>query len=632
MPRAADPSLFGNQLPVDYNPLNRIEFQNRKPDFDLDALLEQVTKFVEDFLFPVIENLTGVDLSVFLPLFDSLDMSSPEAFLQGLVDAILALGTALLGPNSPLNALNLFNLVPTDLLAHIPISNIGTALTNLIADPNFLDPESFSGLETWFHDPTGGHGGTGAAYTTADGTTKELLGNLIPVSAGQVLPIRGKAKWTGLAGTGNPIALAITGYSDTGATTQATIATHNTIPPTTDWVDLSGTYTVPDNVVSLRTRLVVGATATGGTVSFSKMAATKTGPLLQRLIAGTDPGTLLPDDITNLFTGIITNATALLNKAGLSDFNDLIATIGGDIGDDIAAVEERLNDFLHSLSPLNADHINTGNIADQFVPGVRTTIDNLVTQLFGFGGSQYSHTDSANALSHVSDTLAGLSSMVNRLQATITQGVQKQDEFERQASSLGADWHVTYPVGSGGTAAVDGHNAYFAKSGLNPRVFVARHIPLTTYGDEQVVRISLNSAAENPLLSGITGQPAYNDVLGRMSVDNLNFIRFRMGAGRAWLYRIINGIEQEMRAITYSSSDPGPGSMLTLICGQDGNARYFEGRHNANTVISVVETGVASMLGGAYRGAGFGGMANPWPLFFTQSAPGGVRLWSGGDQ
>jgi hypothetical protein len=92
MPRAADPSLFGQQLPIDHNPLNRIEFQVLKPNFDLDALFDQVTQFVVDFLFPVIEDLTGLDLSAFAAAVEGLDFSNPVAFLTSLADGLVGVG------------------------------------------------------------------------------------------------------------------------------------------------------------------------------------------------------------------------------------------------------------------------------------------------------------------------------------------------------------------------------------------------------------------------------------------------------------------------------------------------------------------------------------------------------------
>ena len=166
--------------------------------------------------------------------------------------------------------------------------------------------------------------------TTADGATHELLGNLIPASLGQVMNFSGWTKWTGLLGSGNPIALAVTGYNDAGtAVHQANLATHSTTPTTTDWLNLLGTYTVPAGVTGVRTRLVVGSTATAGTVWWDDMSATKTQNVFQRLIAGTDPGTNLINDIEHLFSGVVTNALSLLEKASQGDFSDLLSTIGG---------------------------------------------------------------------------------------------------------------------------------------------------------------------------------------------------------------------------------------------------------------------------------------------------------------
>ena len=96
MPRAADPSLFGNQIPINYDPLSRIEYQVIKPDFDIDAMLESLTTFVVDFLFPVIEDLTGLDLSAFAAAVEGLDFSSPDAFLMSLAQALIGIAGAII--------------------------------------------------------------------------------------------------------------------------------------------------------------------------------------------------------------------------------------------------------------------------------------------------------------------------------------------------------------------------------------------------------------------------------------------------------------------------------------------------------------------------------------------------------
>ena len=112
---------------------------------------------------------------------------------------------------------------------------------------------------------------------------------------------------------------------------------------------------------------MVTAAATAGTVSFSKMSATKIGTMLQRLISGTDPGTFLPNDIENLFSGILTNTVEILAKAGQEDFDELVSAIAGDFGDAIDDVGDRIESFLDDLSPLNASNISSGNVADDFV-------------------------------------------------------------------------------------------------------------------------------------------------------------------------------------------------------------------------------------------------------------------------
>lgn len=559
-------------------------------------------------------------------------VATPSILLE-LADALIG-STGLLGEDSALNSLNLFNLVPTDLMAQISVSNIGTAVTNLITDSDFLDT---SVIEGWLHDVTGGFGGSGTRYTTADGTSKELLGNLIPVSADQIIPISGKAKWTGLAGSGNPIALAVTGYTDTGASVQQTLASHNIIPATTDWLDLAGTYTVPSNVTAIRPRLVVGSAATAGTVFFSKTKATKTQPLLQKLIAGTDPGTFLPDDITHLFTGISTNALELLNKAGLTDFNELMATIGGEVGDDITAVETRLNDFLGTLSPLNASNINQGNIGDLYVPGLGSINDNIVTKLLGIGGSGFGHTDAGSALQSTTFALVDTSSRLAQLENTFTGGVSEGDDFERVSStSLGAGWLTFYQGGAGIWATPNGHDASFAPSGVADRNFFSirnsGNVRSTT--DLQRVMVVLGTKATE--FFGYTG---HNDVLLRISDAttgwaNLTAIVIRFGGdGSVSIIRYVNGVGTVLNSKPAGSIvPPGPGASIWGEAGMPGTARYFRGGLGTSMLIEIPEVGSASQVGAAFRRWGHGGRGEGHLLPLPgQEKPGAIHQWTAKD-
>ena len=62
-----------------------------------------------------------------------------------------------------MNALNLFNLIPTDLMSLIPMSNIGKAITNMLTDPFFLDIGGFDGGGIWSLIEGIGFGGIGNA-------------------------------------------------------------------------------------------------------------------------------------------------------------------------------------------------------------------------------------------------------------------------------------------------------------------------------------------------------------------------------------------------------------------------------------------------------------------------------------
>lgn len=101
MPRAFDPALNGGGLPITHSPLNRMP-TSVTDNFDLQKFLEEIInalpQAIETLLFPAIENLTGIDLSSLLPLLHLLhfDLSSPAAFIESLIAAVIALPEALI--------------------------------------------------------------------------------------------------------------------------------------------------------------------------------------------------------------------------------------------------------------------------------------------------------------------------------------------------------------------------------------------------------------------------------------------------------------------------------------------------------------------------------------------------------
>ena len=182
MPSAGDPTLFG-PMPISHDPLQRISFQGFKTEIDLEAIEEQIRAFITDFLFPAIEELTGIDLSIFLPLLDILDLdfSDPAAFLLSLINAITALpavlGELLVGLISQLTATNGINLNSITELVDSIFSMIVTTINDLFG----IDLEALGvlnptlSLERLMEFIPGLGGGTFDLPTTAEDFIQNIL-------------------------------------------------------------------------------------------------------------------------------------------------------------------------------------------------------------------------------------------------------------------------------------------------------------------------------------------------------------------------------------------------------------------------------------------------------------------------
>lgn len=84
MPRAGDAYLNG-AIPITNSPLDRMDFSAFMKSWDLQAFIDQWIALFNDYLFPIIKDITGIDLS------------SPEAFFISLVQLIANGGAAVSG-------------------------------------------------------------------------------------------------------------------------------------------------------------------------------------------------------------------------------------------------------------------------------------------------------------------------------------------------------------------------------------------------------------------------------------------------------------------------------------------------------------------------------------------------------
>src|SRR5262245_28340614 len=100
----------------------------------LEAWSQKVLPFSTDSTWDSVEEVLDALYSVFGALweflgnFNPLDPNfDPEEAFQSFIDAIVAVGDFLTAL-SPLNAENLFNLVPKELIAELSVSSIGDTL------------------------------------------------------------------------------------------------------------------------------------------------------------------------------------------------------------------------------------------------------------------------------------------------------------------------------------------------------------------------------------------------------------------------------------------------------------------------------------------------------------------------
>ena len=339
MPRAVDPSLAGGGLPLTNDPLVRLGHNVVPQPMDLLKLLQQMLEglpdAIENLLFPAIEQLTGIDMSMFLPLLKvmDLDFSSPQAFLESLMrmlvvmpgalmillpglidrliapdssemmtsllsglipslaalptllfqlaDALIKSGVGLLSTLSPLNALNLFNIIPVSSLGLVGYSHIGDSNPNLLANPSFDGAESVQGSGIWFYDDTVGRTTPGSVYTVADGTLKQLISNPIPVSPDQKLDMSAYCEWSGLVYTGTtPIQVRVMKLlSNTRIGPDDVAAPVSPAANQTSWLRFGAEYVAPAGCDAVCLLLTVNATATAGTIRFDDGDVHKTGKL-----------------------------------------------------------------------------------------------------------------------------------------------------------------------------------------------------------------------------------------------------------------------------------------------------------------------------------------------------------------
>jgi hypothetical protein len=170
------PNAYDRQrLTITHSPVEKVDTAFGKlPDlFSPEQILEQVKEFIEQLLFPAIEELTGIDLSAFLPT------------IEAVFDALTTLFgdlNPLSGTFNPLDAVTTFIELMVEVGANLPMALI-QELTGFTGGVPILS--QLIGLFTGTTGGLTGLGGLGAIFGDLTG----LLGN--PTALGSGTPVLG---------------------------------------------------------------------------------------------------------------------------------------------------------------------------------------------------------------------------------------------------------------------------------------------------------------------------------------------------------------------------------------------------------------------------------------------------------
>jgi len=305
----------------------------------------------------------------------------------------------LLLSTSVLPSFNLFGAIPAELLALIGVGNIGNVQPNLVTDAGFGSSAALQAGVGWTWDAgvnsTGSTGG--AAKLLCDGGVKYMFSNLIAASPGQQLTVSVKTKYTkGSSAQANIIAAVRTYLGETVKSTD-TVASLTATGTTSVGISgadasgfktITGTYTVPANVDTVRLVLGVTTGTSGTTVWFDEASLAKT--------------SLLPQDLVHNLGGTL---SSLLPT---TQFNSLLNTVANTTGATIQQVKDVIDGKLTPESVLDGGNILVGNISSEF-------IQELVDTWTQLGGSVQGSTGTAPT------TVAGVAAEFASLVGNITE-------------------------------------------------------------------------------------------------------------------------------------------------------------------------------------------------------------------
>lgn len=277
-------AAFDRRIPDDdHNPLKNAYDWNDPMGVIADTAMS-LGEQIRNRLVAVIKDLTGIDLSELLAVFDGIDLTPGGiiAAIESLLEDVPVVG-------------DIIQIIKGIISGGVPIGALTPSQPNLLPDGGFA-AGAVAGNPWWTIDPAVTHGAdsSGSAMVTFDGTPKALRSgrtptDRIPVSAGQKVVGTVFVTVQGYSGVGDPpILLQLVPFA--GTTQLAPVTLDSYAPPAADvaWHKMTNAtaYTVPAGVTAYQLRIYVGDGALAGVGRFDDASFVQTTQIEQSWISG----------------------------------------------------------------------------------------------------------------------------------------------------------------------------------------------------------------------------------------------------------------------------------------------------------------------------------------------------------
>lgn len=397
-------------------------------DLDGDIDIHDVwSTVVTTFIQPLLDlfGAIGDGLNAILgPIFGGLDFTdlpTPAEVWQTVINTLMLPLNLLLGPSSPLNALNIFGRL------QLPQFGGGVPLSALTPSvPNELEPFSATSVPTadgWSYDAV-----ADAAKVVCDGSTKMLYlsGAAIKVEEGQPLNIAQKVRYSGVtSAAGQTIQYVLHTFASddgSGTATPVVVAGINNPSGTAGTVTIGDTsWDPPVGVGSVYPVLVVDEDVTVGTVFWENTPSLKKG--LDSVLAGGLPAAL--GNLGDWIESLVDQMLGALGLPALGTLFDKITDLSDEIGDWLTDTLGTQSDLANLIGDLLANPAAVlGALPRTLITGLEAWWDGITAKTINITtGGLFDAGKLANITGTISQGLVtGLNTSLNALNA-FTQNV-----------------------------------------------------------------------------------------------------------------------------------------------------------------------------------------------------------------